>query len=173
MTKYTVISGSPYTERDAEVIGPEIERLTGEGMLTSGRIIQEAQSEGSPLHPYFEWDDSVAGHLYRIEQAKGMIRAIAIAPLEDEKPIRAFHRVRIEPDPEKPHQFTKEKQIVSIETVKSNPDLIEQVLNQAKREFLSLLRRNRIYKTEFTQRDPNFLSLFDTLEKMELEEAGV
>ena len=36
-------------------------------------VVQEASSDDSPLHKYFEWDDSVAGQRWRVHQARMMI----------------------------------------------------------------------------------------------------
>ena len=44
--------------------------------LTSHSILREARRRGSPLHGDFEWDDGVAGPLYRLIQARKLVRAI-------------------------------------------------------------------------------------------------
>jgi hypothetical protein len=53
--------------------------LTGiyekEGNLSSERIVELASKENHPLHGEFVWDDSVAGHRYRLHQATAMILA--------------------------------------------------------------------------------------------------
>lgn len=43
------------------------------GRLTQEMILTEAENEKHPLHEYFVWDDSVAGHKYRLAQATAMI----------------------------------------------------------------------------------------------------
>lgn len=58
-------------------------------------VVAEAANPQHPLHGRFEWDDSVAGHKYRVIQAERMIRAIKIEtapPSEDDGPhyVRAF-----------------------------------------------------------------------------------
>jgi hypothetical protein len=56
--------------------------------------VQIAQPEDHPLHQRFEWDDSVAGPLYRREQAAQIIRSARIViEREPERPpvsVRAF-----------------------------------------------------------------------------------
>jgi hypothetical protein len=49
-----------------------------DGGLTPQSVVAAAEPEDSPLHGLFEWDDSVAGPLYREQQAKSYIRAVAI-----------------------------------------------------------------------------------------------
>jgi len=52
--------------------------------LTSHSILREARGRSSPLHRDFEWDDEVAGPLYRLIQARSLVRAIIkVDPTED------------------------------------------------------------------------------------------
>ncbi len=43
------------------------------GMLNPEDVVAEAKSKDSPLHPKFTWDNSVAGHLYRLQEARKLI----------------------------------------------------------------------------------------------------
>lgn len=67
--EYTAVPGSGFTEQDAQIIGPELERLAGLGVTTPDGIMDAAQDEASPLHPYFEWDNKAAAAKYREWQA--------------------------------------------------------------------------------------------------------
>lgn len=55
----------------------EIKKKHG-GELTDARIVNAARSNGSPIHGMFEWDNSVAGEKYRIEQAAFYRRHVVI-----------------------------------------------------------------------------------------------
>ncbi len=58
-----------------EIIGSELERIREKhGRLAPSIVLAEAQPEDSPLHNEFEWDDSVAAHEYRLQQARKLIR---------------------------------------------------------------------------------------------------
>lgn len=61
------------------------------GTLQPAVLVEEATNEASPLHAYFEWDDSEAGKLYREDQARSLIRSIKIE-IKASEPIsvRAF-----------------------------------------------------------------------------------
>jgi len=65
-----------------------------EGRLSPELLVQIATPEEHPLHPRFEWEDSVAGPLYRLEQAARIIRsARVVIEREPERPpvsVRAF-----------------------------------------------------------------------------------
>lgn len=41
-------------------------------------VIKDAKRKTSPLHAYFEWDDSKAAHQYRLNQARQLIREVRI-----------------------------------------------------------------------------------------------
>ena len=44
------------------------------GILNAEDVVSEAKNKKSPLHSKFTWDDTVAGKLYRIHQARNLIR---------------------------------------------------------------------------------------------------
>lgn len=59
-----------------EACDKELERLHDlHGALTPDLILEEAKDEQSPLHSYFEWDDSVAAQKYRRQQAYDLLLA--------------------------------------------------------------------------------------------------
>lgn len=61
------------------------------GVLMVDDVLNEAQSEDSILHKYFEWDDSEAADLYRRQQARALIQRCKIQMVESEPvEIRAF-----------------------------------------------------------------------------------
>ena len=54
-----------------------LEKKNG-GHLLPEKVIEAARAENSPLHDEFEWDDSIAAHKHRIEQAEHLIRRYRI-----------------------------------------------------------------------------------------------
>jgi len=48
--------------------------LERRGRLTPEEVVDEARDPDSPLHRYFEWDDSAAAEAWRLNQARSMIR---------------------------------------------------------------------------------------------------
>ena len=55
------------------------------GLLRPKAVVDEARDEASPLHPAFEWDDSIASEKYRLEQAQRLIRSFRIVQKDGEK----------------------------------------------------------------------------------------
>lgn len=90
--EYFAAVGSQFTNEQAAIIGPVLEELGVEGNATAAQVVEAARSTNSPLHDFFEWDDSVAALKYREHQADGMIRSVRIRYLDDkgEKNGKAF-----------------------------------------------------------------------------------
>ena len=78
---------SGYFKADAQKVYEEI----GEDAVTPEEVVKKAQKKNSELHKLFEWDDTVAAHKYRLEQARLVIRMLVVVPkAEEDTPIRAF-----------------------------------------------------------------------------------
>lgn len=52
--------------------------MDAEGRLSADAVVREAADPSSPLHDYFEWDESEAAHKYREAQARALIRSFRI-----------------------------------------------------------------------------------------------
>jgi len=67
-------------------ITSELARIAEEnnGVLLPKAVVEAARSQNSPLHSWFEWDDSVAAEAYRLEQARYLIRITVEYPIPGE-----------------------------------------------------------------------------------------
>jgi len=45
------------------------------GELTAPILVETAKEVTHPLHPFFEWDDKLAGNKHRLSQARALIRS--------------------------------------------------------------------------------------------------
>ena len=74
---------------DAERCWEEIQGL-GDG-VTPEKVVEIAASEDSELHKCFEWDDTQAARMYRIDQARKVIRNIVYVPGKPQQaPVRVL-----------------------------------------------------------------------------------
>lgn len=90
---------------NAAAVGAHIELLRKEqkGELTPEDVLKDARNPNSPLHTFFEWDDGLAAEQHRLQQARGLIRAVvAIYVSEDRPAVRARAYVHV-PEPTVPH----------------------------------------------------------------------
>jgi hypothetical protein len=102
------------------------------GTVNPEIVLAEATPVDHPLHDRFEWDDSIAGHKYRLNQARELIRSVKVQPADDSTAsLRAFVSVRA---PSEPSNY------VPVETV-DNPVTQAIVLRQMRREIEALRRR--------------------------------
>lgn len=82
----------------ADLAASELARVRAEcGALTPEAVVADAEREDAPLHAAFEWDDSVAGHKYRLHQARSMIRAVVTVKADRMPEHRTFVLVKVDP----------------------------------------------------------------------------
>jgi hypothetical protein len=79
--------------KDKQAVGRELGRIyEAHGVLQPATVVEEARPEDSPLHPCFEWRDSVAAERHREWQARQIIRTVEIIrPEPDERPVQFVH----------------------------------------------------------------------------------
>lgn len=123
---FRVTPGSRIRKNDAKVLGETFERIKASGKpLTAETVLDEATNPRSPLHRFFEWDDKHAAHMFRLEQARRLVRSIEVV-LEDAKgkqvPMRAYYSVK-DADGQRAYE--------PMEFVFETPDLADQVIDQA------------------------------------------
>lgn len=101
---------------DAQTAGEELERIRErDGKIETETIVSEARPENAPLHPAFEWNDSVAADEYRLWQARALVRSVEIAPQgKDEEPTPKYVHVRATSEESGYYQ--------SVEVAVQNPD---------------------------------------------------
>lgn len=143
--KYRAAKGARFADTDAEIIGRELERMGT--ACTAEQIVGEAKRRASPLHPYFDWNDTEAAHKYRMEQARYYVRHIEVVIItqEGETTTRGWHHVAIE------HEAADEDgtAYVAAMTIRKDRYLGEQVIAHALRELEGWRRRYAEYGEVF------------------------
>jgi hypothetical protein len=126
----------PGAHLDPLAVGKHLELLRQQckGELTPADVLADARHNNSPLHTYFEWDDSAAAEQYRLKQARGLIRAVVAIYVEPEKPasrVKAFVHI---PEAAAPHYRATHHAM----SQKSTRDM---VLRRAWEEFMAWKKR--------------------------------
>jgi hypothetical protein len=119
---------------NAQVIGEHLEGLRIEHSgLTARLIVDDAKPESSPTHALFEWDDIAAADRWRLQQAQHVLACVMVTNDDPrlQEPTRAF--VVVSED--------DEQHYTSIQTVLSEPALMDQVLARALRELEAFERK--------------------------------
>ena len=61
-------------DRKSDVVDRELAKIhQQQGEVTPEVVLDQARSPKHPLHPYFEWDDTVAALKHRLNQARELI----------------------------------------------------------------------------------------------------
>ena len=115
---------------DAQKVGESIAKLQqGQNEpLQPSVIVEAARDKKSPLHPHFEWDDSVAAEAYRQDQARDLVRSLTIDISKsnlEKRPVRAFLNVETGGD----------RGYVSTVTAMSSRELRKQIIEKAWNEL--------------------------------------
>jgi hypothetical protein len=75
-----------------QVVGEIVEKLPSR---TAEAFLVAAKKKSSPVHEQFEWDDSVAAHQHRLNQARTMINSLQVEVITtDRKPSNVMAFVR-------------------------------------------------------------------------------
>lgn len=136
--------GASFGDKDAAKYGKFLERKAGLGKrpVPSEKIVELGEPENSPIHEQFTWDDSVAAHQHRLEEARHLVNHLVYVTGYDdegkEETARAFHNVIV-------RNGETERGYVSDAVVWRNPKLAEQVIEAANRELAAWRDRYRSY----------------------------
>jgi hypothetical protein len=126
--------GSRLNKAQAQLFGEVIERLRtyGDGDIAKS-IVDEARSPRSPLHDFFEWNDTKAAEAYRRSQARQYVRSIEvkITRMGTTLQTRAFV----------PTYRQGGGEVTNIGTALSDVDLMRRLLAEAQREADIFRRR--------------------------------
>lgn len=102
------------------------------GFLTAEVVVEAATPPTHPLHIEFIWDDKIAGHAYRLDQARALIRRCKViyrpVDSEEEKALRQYHSVRVETG----------TMYRSLDDIKASPLLTRLVIIEAERRWRAL-----------------------------------
>lgn len=144
--KYKAKTNGFLSDKDAMVIGPEIERIQKTyGIAKPSAVVGEARKKTSPLHQYFTWDDALAGEKYREWEARNLMRDVVIVNRNQEE-FRAFLNIRAV---ENESRF-EGRGYMGAEDVFSNEDYKQQVLKRAYSEIKIWQHRYKSLK-EFSE----------------------
>lgn len=121
-----------------------IYKKTG-GDLTADSVVTEAKDKSNPLHKCFEWNNTKAGHQYRLEQARGLIRCIVIKKEinNEQKEVRAFVNIKRDEQGELSlSPFAKGRSTyMPLNDAMKNPVLAKYTVDMAARDLESVMSK--------------------------------
>jgi hypothetical protein len=123
----------------ARVIEERLHRLAtlNAGRLTPDAVVADANTASGPYHDHFEWDDSIAGHKYRLDQARELIRSVKLEVSVVSRTIAAPSYVR------DPRASGEEQGYVSTLHVRTEADLAREVVHDEMKRIVAAIERAR------------------------------
>lgn len=117
----------------------ELTRLAkaNDGRLTPDNVVDAAEDKASPLHQCFEWDNDAAAHMFRVEQARHLIRSVRVDVTT------SHHTVRVPAFVHDPECERGEQGYVSIRQLSSDEDKSREVVIAEFSRAASALKRAR------------------------------
>lgn len=120
---------------DAQAVGEELEKLEFAGEITTETVLDYAKkNDESELHKCFEWDDTVAGEKFRRIQATQILCNISVNIREEPKEVQRVYVNVVSTTDDK-------KKFKNIKEVVKNDEEYQQLIDKAKREFVSCKER--------------------------------
>lgn len=103
-------------KRRLSAVAQEIQSLELSGRLTPEMVVRSARAPDSPLHESFEWDNKKAGHSFRLDQARHLIRRVTVEFSIKRREIITVNYVK------DPTTEEGEQGYVSVEQLRSEPE---------------------------------------------------
>lgn len=128
---------------EADCAGREFERIEKEkGEVTAENLLDSSREENAPMHPCFEWNDSVAAEKFRLGEAREIIGSLVrvFVEIETEQPKQQRAYVNVNPDV----GFGAKGSYVSIVKALSEEETRRIVLKRALNEFISLKKKYEV-----------------------------
>ncbi len=95
--EYKSRKGSRINDKEAKVCGKRINQLMKQkaGKIKPIDVVEDAKNKSSPLHAFFEWNDTKASYEYRLQQARDLVANIVEVVIVEGKPSeqRSFFNV--------------------------------------------------------------------------------
>lgn len=119
--------------------------LADKGTLSPEAVVKAAKAKGSPLHDYFDWDDTEAARCWRLAQAGHLIRRVRVRLVESkQEPIRAFVSLTSDRTAGRPGEVSGSGVYRPIERVLGDVELRAQLLDDALHEM-------RAFKSKYSR----------------------
>lgn len=125
------------------------------GRLEPEAVVERAADPQNPLHPAFEWDDRRAAHLYRVAQAKEMIRALEVEVVVREKAPAEPVRVRV-------YHSEGANSYANVWRVREDQQLRRKVLEDALRDLQAMYARVRALRAVLGPELDHLLASFES-----------
>jgi hypothetical protein len=111
--------------------------------LHPAAVVEAAKPKSSPIHDFFEWDNTRAGQKYREWQARYLLGRIEVIVTIDgqEDQMRAFHNITVEQN-----NSGLDRGYVTLKDIEESEEYLETVMENCKRDATALYKRYHQYE---------------------------
>ena len=143
--------------KDREIVARRLAEIAeaNDGKLTPDLVVQDAEDADSPLHELFEWDDGVAGHKYRLDQARQVITSVRVVITTENKTFSSVFYTR------DPNAEANEQGYVSLNTLKSDKALARESIVMEFSRATAYVQRARVHAEALGMEDEVDMLLLD------------
>lgn len=113
--------------KDTRLIVSFFEKKFPDGIFTANQVLDLARPKNSPIHKYFNWDDTDAAEKYRLYQARHLISCVVVE-IDNKKVRKYITPVRVE--------HLDRTAYVEVNKARNTPDIWSQVLDRAMKDAL-------------------------------------
>lgn len=138
--KFKARTGSPFSNKDAQKIGEELESIKSKGVLTTLSIVKRARNPKSVLYDYFEWSNTIAAEKFRLQQARNIVNHIIEVTVIEGNPVeeRAYFSVVSE---DKKNVYVSLTEAITVTSYK------KQLFKEMESTLQNLLRLIRLFSS--------------------------
>lgn len=138
---YQFTSGEKFRGLEAQTVGEELERIRQlyDGLPTE-RVVEAAKRRSSPLHNAFTWNDAVAAHNHRMDEARDLIRCVLVRKTPDSEAIHAFIHVRLKNEDAGENQSTTEQYYQAVHVIATRPNEYDAAIRDSAARLVSAQR---------------------------------
>jgi hypothetical protein len=127
-------------KKEIKTVVRELERIeTREGIITAESVLKAATPATSPLHSYFDWNNTTAAEKYRLWQARMLIRSVSVVYESNgkDKYNRGFVNLNVTTDE------GVERGYIGVARAMNDVEMRQQLLEQARQEAIDWRNRYR------------------------------
>ncbi len=141
--KYVARKGYRISNRDAAIVGPALEKIPKK-KRTASHVVGLASKSSSPLHRFFEWNNSVAAREHRLHQARILFQSYTIVEYDNGRKMRELPRMISFAYATKQRQ--KESYYVTLDELSEDEALAEQYLDTIISDIVALANQHEVVR---------------------------
>lgn len=111
------------------------------GLLSPLDILNEAKKKASPLNGYFNWDDTKAANLYRLDQARAIISSVRIEIIRENSKTKEVQVTSVRAFESRQSMRSSAHSYEAIQNIYASTEATKELVQQVLRQLQTLRTR--------------------------------